>query len=299
MAGTSFEYFDGYVRCEFGNAGYGDLSIDFAFHGDTVVATPHDDDFVARQPQVDVRKDVSIHTWTSPTVSWFFAEMVRWLEAIVCDVRECAFEWDGEGPEGQLRWFRGVDGSGLLKLTWTGDDEFDAVEHEVRVNRAQMVRAFYESFRSYVESNRYDPISYERGLTVGEVFGLVLEDCNLEVLAGAFVTRSRKDAQALFDALSERASDYGAGYPRALPLSVFGERAQTLVETPPDCEHWDFPETWDQWGESERRTRVAGITKRPFGFGFGERLRELRSKMIETWLVGQSRRVHAAPKERG
>lgn len=290
MAGTFFEYFDGYVRCEFGAVGYGDVGVDFTFHGDTVVTTPHDDDFVAGQPRIDVHEDVSIHTWTSPTVSWFFEEMVRWLEAVVCGVRECAFEWDGEGPEGKLRWFRGVEESGRLKLSWTGNDESVAAEHEVRVNRAQMVRAFYESFRSYVESDRYDPIGYEKDLTAGEVFALVLKGGDLDALAEAFTVRAREDAQALFDALSERAFDYDAGYPRALPLSAFIERAKMPIARGSGDERQAFPGQWDDWDDAQRREDVADVFRSYVGWtGCGERLRELRSEMVEKWLASQLR----------
>jgi hypothetical protein len=90
-----------------------------------------------------------------------------WREAVVCGVRECAFDWDGEDPEGELRWcYKGSD-SGFLRLDWSGTNTSPAAARCVQMNRTQMVRSFYESFRNFVESDRYDPLDYER-LDAGE-----------------------------------------------------------------------------------------------------------------------------------
>jgi hypothetical protein len=93
MAGTFFEYFDGYLRVVYSCAGSGDIFIDFSLFGDAVAATPCDDKFEKGEPELHNQKDVAVRTWTSSAVSCFFADLVRWLEAVVCGVRECAFGW--------------------------------------------------------------------------------------------------------------------------------------------------------------------------------------------------------------
>ena len=178
MAGTFFEYFDGYVRVAFSHAWAGDIFIDFSLFGDAVAATPCDDKCEKGEPELTSQKDVTIRTWTSASVSCFFAELMRWLEAVVCGVRECAFGWEGEGPDGELRWrYNGRD-SGLFMLDWSGTSKSPAATQRVRVNRTQMVRALYGSFRDFVESDRYDPLVYEC-LDAGETFALVLDGAGL------------------------------------------------------------------------------------------------------------------------
>lgn len=72
MAGTFFEYFDGYVRVAYSGASWGDIFIDFSLFGDTVAATPCDDKFEKGEPELATQDDVTIRTWTSCTVSAFF-----------------------------------------------------------------------------------------------------------------------------------------------------------------------------------------------------------------------------------
>ncbi|HEX7370129.1 MAG TPA: hypothetical protein VF284_07605 [Rhodanobacteraceae bacterium] len=129
MAGTFFEYFDGYIRVGFANGRWsGNIFVYFFLYGDVVAATTCDDDFVKGNPDIHVKDNVSIHTWTSNSMSAFFLAMIHWLEAVLCDVHECAFRWDGEGPEGELRWFNWNEGSGRLKVSWSGNHRSPAAE---------------------------------------------------------------------------------------------------------------------------------------------------------------------------
>lgn len=283
MAGTIFEYFDGYVQVAYSRAGAGDIFIDFSLFGDTVAVTPCDDRFEKGEPELASQRDVTIRTWTSASVSCFFAEMVRWLEAVVCGVRECAFCWEGEGPDGELRWFYNGRDSGLFMLDWSGTSRSPAAAQRVRVNRTQMVRALYESFRNFVESGRYDPLDYER-LDAGETFALVLDGADLGELSNHIATLLRGQAGALIDEMLDVAFDREAGYPRRASLAEFTQCALRRQDER-DKARW-LTDDWDMWGKEERQRYFAEkVCMCGTGIGFGEKLRELRSPMVEQWLA--------------
>jgi len=297
MAGTCFEYFDGYLRVDFSRVWHGDIYIDFHLHGDAIASIPCDDDFVKGKPELAVADDVTVRAWTSPTVSSFFTQLVRWLEAITCGVSECAFRWEGEGPDGEMRWLHGWDGSGHLMLSWTGNDQHGspAFEYRVRLNEAQMVRMLYESFRSYVESDRFDRLEYER-LEAGEVFALVLEGGDLDALAEAFVQRDRASAYRLLHAVLDLAGDSKSGYPRRASLSDFIDRAATIDADSLGIDatkfeewvgHW-FDVQWYVWDSAQRYRHVIDIVYRGgTGLAYGERVYALRSTLVEDWLARQ------------
>lgn len=283
MAGTVFEYFDGDLRVAYSRASSGDIFIDFSLFGDAVAMTPCDDRFEKGEPELASQGDVTIRTWTSASVSCFFAELVRWLEAVVCGVRECAFDWDGEGPDGELRWFYNGRDGGLFVLDWSGTNRSPAAARRVRVNRSQMVRSFYESFRHFVESDRYDPLDYEQ-LDAGETFELVLDNTSLGELADHMTTLPRRYAEALIDEMLDVAYDRDAGYPRRVSLAEFSRRALRRQEDQ-DKAGW-LTDDWNMWGDEERRRYFAEkVCTCDTNIGFGEKLRELRSPMIEQWLA--------------
>ena len=294
MAGIFFEYFDGYIRVEFSRAWYGDIYIDFHLHGDAIASIPCDDNFVKGKPEISMGDDVSVRVWTSSSVSWFFTNLVSWLEAITCGVAECAFCWDGEGPDGEMRWHRGSRGSGNLQISWTGSDRLESppFEYRIRLNKVQMVRTLYETFRSYVESDRYDRLDYEE-VTAGEAFALVLEGGDLDALAQAFVERDRGEAWRLLRAMLNLAGDRDLGYPRRASLATFIERAASPEyrfddEDAKDVEEWInewFDPQWEAWNAEQRQKYIVETVYNggPM-LAFGERASELRSTLIENWL---------------
>ena len=295
MAGVIFDNFNGYLQVDFFNGPWlGDIEIVFRINGDATVTTPCDDDFVKGKPEVFVAKDAQLRCWTSSSICYFFRGMVSWLEAVTCNVDECAFFWDGEGPEGELRWFRGVDGSGLLKMAWTGRHDSAAFAQDVRLERDQMVRALYQSFRSFVESDRYDPISYER-LLLGEVFDLVLIE-GRQALALEIAARDRPGAYALIQTISEFAHESKNGPRRRSSLAEFMRMSEAywrcgssddelVVDAMSDL----LGEMWNDWPTEERLRYVEEAIYAARGYGGdGEKLRELRSHLVESWLTDQA-----------
>lgn len=295
MDGIFFDYFDGYLRVTFRNGPWpGDIEILFHVSGDTVAATPCDDVFEKGEPQIAVAEDVVLRCWTSSSMSSFFLSMVSWLEAVTCNVEECAFSWDGEGPEGELRWFGGPSDSGTLSLAWRGRHDSPAFEHKVRLKKSQMVQTLYQSFREFVESDRYDPISYEK-LLYGEVFDLVLIE-GRETLVRELAVRDRPHAYALIQTIMGLAYEYKKGFPRRADLAEFIHMSEIYWEDRSiDADEVDeqigdlLDKAWNEW-TVDQRSRFVEEELFLFGGcgGFGESLRELRSPLVESWLTSHA-----------
>jgi hypothetical protein len=291
MAGMFYEYFDGYLRVTFRNGPWpGDIEVFFHLSGDTVATTPCDDDFEKGDPQIAVAEDVVLRCWTSSSMSRFFQSMVSWLEAVTCNVEECAFSWDGEGPEGELRWFGGPSDSGTLRLAWRGRHDSPAFERKVRLEKNQMVQTLYQSFREFVESDRYDPISYEK-LLYGEVIDLVLIE-GRETLVRELAVRDRPDAYALVQTIMGFAYEYKKGFPRRSDLAEFLHMSKIFWEDRSiDADEVDeqigelLDKAWNAW-TFDQRSRFVEDELFLFGAysGFGENLRKLRSPLLEAWL---------------
>jgi hypothetical protein len=290
MTGLFFERIEGYLRVEFAHVRWDDIAITFHLHGDGTIQTPCNENFEKGTPEVLFADDLTVYAYTSPATSAFFQSMVQWLEAVIIGVEECAFRWEGEGPEGELRWWNNGTDSGQLQLQWDGSRTSAPAHYRILLNRSQAVRAFYQSFRAFVESNRYDPLVYEE-LRNGEVFGLILDDGDVGALADALVARNRLGAYRLLLVLLDRAYNQVAGPSRRLALADYLAQADRLAELPEDEEHvtcW-LPPDWDGWTLEQRRKHVLdGMYQGDMALGLGEHLRELRSPMVEQWLEQQA-----------
>ena len=295
MAGMFYDYFDGYLRVTFRNGPWrGDIEILLQVSGDTVATTPCDDDFEKGEPQIAVAEDVVLRCWTSASVSSFFLHMVSWLEAVTCDVAECAFFWDGEGPEGELRWFGGQRNSGTLSLVWSGRHDSPAIDHKVRLEKVQMVRTLYQSFREFVESDRYDPISYET-LLYGEIFDLVVIE-GRETLVKELAVRDRAEAYALIGTILELAYEFEKGFPRRAYIAEFLRMSKIYWEGRSiDADEIEaqiaylLDKAWIDWTVDQRSRFVEDeLFLFSGGGGFGESLRALHSPLLESWLKSHS-----------
>jgi len=295
MAGMFFDYFDGYLRVTFRNGPWpGDIEILFQVSGDTVATTPCDDAFEKGEPQIAVAEDVALRCWTSSSMSSFFLSLVNWLEAVICNVQECAFSWDGEGPEGELRWFGGPSNSGRLSLAWSGRHDSPSFEHEVRLEKCQVVQTLYRSFREFVESDRYDPISYEK-LLYGEVFDLVLIE-GREALVRELAVSDRPDAYALVQTIMGFAYEYKRGFPRRANLAEFIHMSKNYWEdSTTDADEVDeqigdlLDKAWRDWTVDQRSRFVEDELFLFAAYsGFGESLRQLRSPLVESWLTSHA-----------
>ncbi len=168
MHGTFFSYTPGTVTVSFRQGDIDYIELSLLFQGDIRVETPCDVNMTLGKPAEHARADTRLDTFVS-SVHCPFPDLVAWLEAITCNVQECAFGWDAEGPEGRLIWQRGSPGgNGFLEVTWTPS----GTKHRVMLSRHQLVAAFYSSFRAFVESPIYEQQRYESP----QAFGTSLQD---------------------------------------------------------------------------------------------------------------------------
>lgn len=185
-----------------------------------------------------------------------FPDLIAWLEAMAAGVQECAFEWDAEGPLGRLEWE-----SPFLNITWKEQGYTYALE--MRTERKQVVAAFYQAFRGFVESTAYQPLRYEE-VRLGDRLVLMLRNRLTEdELTGQLLERSAAAAEA--------------------KLAAIWPIGPTALD--PEALPWIDP-SWQHWGIARRQRylkEVFALGAMPGGFGTN--LRTLRSERVEKWLA--------------
>lgn len=261
----------------------------YIYEAVTITTGCYEEDGIG-DPDVLVGPDAMLRVWASSSSGSFFREMICWLEAIATGVRECAFIWDGEGPDGELRWHRDFKGSGHLEIKWSGGCGSAAFQHEAKLNRHQLVAAMYGAFVAWIQSDAYDPILFE-SMTDGEAYSLLVKE-GLLPFAEEIARRDRSSAFQLIRVVWNCSRDYDMGPRRGEDLATFIRMADSK---PPfdltdeiERDHIQFliDSAWDQWSFDERLAYVHEVV---FGFRSdgltGDRLRELRSQRIEAWLL--------------
>lgn len=283
MSGLIFHYLPGFLRVDFHQHG-DDIHLDLRFSGDIQVTTPCDDQFKKDKPSIEHRDDVVLLCHMSPTMGCPFPDFIAWLEAIVCGVQECAFDWDAEGPEGRLHWRRRDRATGFVTAIW--HDTREPTEHRIMLETRQAVAGFYGGFRQFIESPAYDPLPYE-DLPVGELAALVLDGASPDDLAQQLSAHSRADAKKLLEAVLDFAYSrrLDASAAKCRPLADFVALADNLPAPEDDPMQW-FTAEWDSWVPQQRRQYVvADVFTSRLCFAFGSKLRSLRSSLVEDWLA--------------
>jgi hypothetical protein len=251
--------------------------------GERIITTPHEERYQADKfcNWTRTRRDFSVYM---ESVNCPFDEFIYFLQGMAVQVKECAFEWDPEGPWARMSWIRRFPHQdGYLTVAWIGRHE-DKFSYEMRLNTRQAVRMLYTAFRRFVESDDYDPIRYEE-LKAGEAFELILTDTSLAglaaYLAGSDVDAARKLIQTLQVSVFKRSCNYAShrhslGHFRHL-AELRGEQGDTEAQ-------WISPE-WQGWSRNERlRDVFENIFTSGLMCNWGRNLRTLRSPLIEEWL---------------
>lgn len=166
MPGTFFDHQPGRINARFRHgSGFDTIVLRIRMSGAVVTTTPCDDQFQKGNPvnHVAAKQNFSV----CMTSVWCpFADLIRFLEAIVIQVRECSFDWDAEGPCGVMKWERRfVNKNGFLTVEW--HSRSSKFEHRMMLDTKQAVRMLYTAFRRFVESPEYDFLRYEEH-TIGE-----------------------------------------------------------------------------------------------------------------------------------
>lgn len=291
MSGISFNYKNGSIQVEFSHGDWDYIGINIHLYGDTVITTSCDEHWSKGESIQHNTDNLDIHMWTSSTLSHFFLSMVHWLEAIICKVDECAFNWEAEGPDGELRWFNQGENKGLLHLYWTGTHHNPEINHKIRLNTTQMISVFYEALRNFVASDDYNPFAYEN-MNNSDAFSLILNDITLDTLTDLLIQQDARSASAILEMLSELSHQYSEikdKSQRVTTLEYLQSQAtkyltKQIFEPKDEDDCW-LELNWDQQSEAERRSILTKLYQYSGASCWnGENLRELCSPMIEQYL---------------
>lgn len=204
-----------------------------------------------------------------------FPQMIAWLEAISLGLYQCSLWWDAEGPCYEMRW-NGAD------LTLKDGSDEQPEELSVRLDRRELVAAFYRPFRRFVQSRRYRPADYEKrrfGEIMVEAEGHGLTE---DELRGRLLTLTAAELEPTLqgwhsDGILAREEDA-----RHFPGAYLDANARMG-----SMRLWRFPyvkDEWDGWGTPRRRAHVREIFDSVYDGYFGTPLRGLRSEIVERFL---------------
>jgi len=287
MAGVFFDYTPGRIDARFRHASMSGMIVLRIRMSNAFMTTTESDENWKLGESVNHYQRAVDESMLISSVFCPFRDYIRFLEAVVMQVQECAFEWDAEGPEGRLEWCRRfIDDTGFLTIKWDGwfRGKNHTFSHRMMLNTRQMVRLLYSSFRRFVESDEYDPIRYE-SMNVGEACLMVLSGSSLIELAEVLVSLDSQRAESLLyefrKVVGNRHFDGGR---LAYPLQHYIDRSYTPVELD-EINAW-IDQDWGGWQREQRMTYILdSIFKWKGIVGDGSNLRELRSPLIEQWLI--------------
>lgn len=211
-----------------------------------------------------------------------FPQMIAWLEAVSLGLARCGWRWEGEGPEYELAW----NGTQLVI-----DEEFSREQPEalrLKLDRRQLVAAFYRPFRRFVESRRYRPAEYERR-RVGEIMveaeghGLTEQE-----LRGRLLTLDAAELEPMLQGWRDNGIFSREGFADETPGAYRDPEARLG-----SMRLWRFPyvtDEWNGWDAPRRRARIREIFDLVDDGYFGTPLRGLRSEIVERFLGAEEKR---------
>lgn len=303
MAGRLFDYTPGKLEVSFEYGEYYDrINMSIKMYGEKITTTDCDDQFKKDDP-ID-HESPKLEFMVYMTSVWCpFDDYIRFIEAIVIQVQECSFSWDPEGPFGEMKWSRRfLNKDGFLEVEWSAwEDKF---KHRMHLETKQVVGELYQSFRGFVESERYDPLRYEE-LTTGEELRLGLgEQYSLEEILAQFKTLDTVEARKLIDSIFERSyRRHGFNMPDDTWPESLDELRQPI--TFPKCLllYWVenqnnhdgigpekstryIEDSWSDMHLEDRQAYLLDLFEGGMaGGGNGGNLREMRSTIIEDYLA--------------
>lgn len=302
MSGTFFDYQPGRINARFRHgSGFDTIVLRVRMSGAVVTTTPCDDQFQKGNPvnHVAAKQNFSV----CMTSVWCpFADLIRFLEAIVIQVRECSFDWDAEGPCGVMKWERRfVNKNGFLTVEWHSRSA--KFEHRMMLDTKQTVRMLYTAFRQFVASPEYDYLRYEEH-TYGEelVDGLgrrYSQNEIIEYLKSLDLKAARKLLNAIFQRSGFRkrgmlAADWHSENAEQIKQPIEFEQCMVLHgdigNEDIDREGSDhyIRDEWTGWDDAQRESDLKELFASNTGSWYGARLREMRSTIIEDYLSRDS-----------
>jgi hypothetical protein len=210
-----------------------------------------------------------------------FSDLIAWMEAITCVVKQCSFYWEGEGPNGSFEWSRGCPG----RLAVSCNSKTQTGKFSVSISPREAIEAIYIPFIRFIGSNEYHPLAYEN-LALGGAVGLLLAPDSVEQFTASMVMASRASADSLIRAVMDFAfkRTWNDGEPKTLTLSDLWAHASSTQGD--GASEWVAKE-WDGMDTAARTEDVRDLlATKCINQGGGAELRNLRSTKIEEWLAG-------------
>lgn len=297
MAGTIFDYKPGRINARFQHgSGFDTIVLRIRMSDAVVTTTPCDDQFQKGNPvnHVADRQDFSVYM----TSVWCpFADLIRFLEAIVIQVRECSFDWDAEGPGGGMKWERRfINENGFLTVTWYS--HYAKFEHRMMLDTRQAVRMLYTAFRRFIESPEYDFLRYEKHSMEEELVAGLGDRYSEDEIIEYMKNLDLRPARRLLNAVLQRTGyrqyiNYGNQLESIEQikqpiefeqcLSMYGHFCNDDI----DCETSDnyLSNEWSGWDLARREAELREMFLWNMGSWYGARLRDLRSTIIEDYLA--------------
>lgn len=286
-----FEHASSGVRVRFRHEEYDWLILKLGWSGNRTRWPDADDPYWGREDRGLPR----LSTVSVPLSSTIcpFPQFIAWLEAMALGCNECGFRWDCEGPTGWLRWLDGV-----LEIEWSGRSRYPAFRHHIEADRRQVVGAFYQAFRGFVNSSEYRPQDYE-SMSCGD-FLVLRTGFTPDELVGQLLGLDAATAACWLKALSEYDASVAVDTTPSPGLSKLLELFKQVTahipdETEREHRHYLLPKPWNRWSIAERRTWLRWRFAQSSGSAgwFGGNLRAMRSKIVEEFLGWR----HAAERE--
>jgi hypothetical protein len=279
---TTFEHQPGSVVARFYHSTFDYIELDLRMGGETTWIEQWDSAAMRKLEETRrVSKSSIEQTVYFSSVECAFPSFMRFLEAIVIGVEECAFSWCAEGPSGEMRW-KGNSVNGTFTVTWPYERR--RAKWSVFLCRRHLVHSLYGAFRSFVESDAYDPMRYE-SLRRWDYYQLLLRDATVGDLARALASRSASDVERVLRRLGRIAGERTEELNRRETLAWF-----LAVQDDEEAGDVSAPDDWNTWSDKQRMRHLGrhwGSTS--VSQWYGSNLRRLKSRLIEEWLAKSAR----------
>jgi len=214
-----------------------------------------------------------------------FHNMIYWLEEITQGATSSSWMVNEEGPVVTLEFTIEEEGTGLLRVT----KEYPKIELKVLISAFDLVKAFYRSFRLYVNSPAYEPYEWE-SLSLGEYLQERLHDSEdelyerLALYPAKALQQLRWHITPIYDFLGPGGRMKPEYQWKDIddPIdAIRGGRCVAVIALPP------IPASYDTATLEERKRLLRSFLKGQVKGCGGEKLRELTSPVIEEWLSSQ------------
>jgi hypothetical protein len=194
-----------------------------------------------------------------------FKSLMAWLESVVNDTKDTSFYWDAEGPDGRIGF-----NSSQLYVQWPRETDLAESQILCEADKKQVIKAFYEGFRSFVKSKDYKPELYE-AISLGEELAMKsYTGFTHEEMIRGLLTLTSKQVNAKLNSI------------RRFSLGLFYKALGNKIAYAKNKSY--LTKEWDSFNIYEKRKLLKTKLKDKKTIGSKTNIRKLRSKLVEEWI---------------